>query len=331
MNTGFGYEIRKLRQARKIGIKVLAKAVDVDHSYISKIERNKVVPSLQLIQKIARHFGANPNSLLVAAGKLPPDIQKLFYTYPKEVTTILRESFSEYGLKGQESAQTVNKVDAKTGEEGNLFDQLSGQFGSVLIDPPWRFMNNTGKVAPEHKRLRRYNTMKFEEIAALPIDKLTLPQSHVYLWCPNALLPEALNIMKAWGFTYKTNVVWYKVRKDGGPDGRGVGFYFRNVTELILLGVKGKLRTLAPGRSQVNMLISRKQEHSRKPDSVYDLIERCSPGPYLELFARKRVRGWKQWGNEVDTYEKTRTIYKGYNGSASADILPIATLWDSEK
>jgi N6-adenosine-specific RNA methylase IME4 len=128
---------------------------------------------------------------------------------------------------------------------------------------------------------------------------------------------EALGIMKAWGFTYKTNIVWYKVRKDGGPDGRGVGFYFRNVTELLLFGVKGHMRTLAPGRRQVNIVITRKQEHSRKPDKVYPIIEACSPGPRLELFARERVKGWTQWGDEVDSYEPPP--YKAYAWATNGD------------
>jgi N6-adenosine-specific RNA methylase IME4 len=203
-------------------------------------------------------------------------------------------------------------------------NQETQQFGTILIDPPWRFSNLTGKVGPEHKRLYRYETMSFDEITALPINKLSLPQSHLYLWCPNALLLEALNIMKAWGFTYKTNIVWFKVRKDRGPDGRGVGFYFRNVTELLLFGVKGKLRTLKPGRTQVNIILTRKREHSRKPDEVYDIIQRCSPPPYLELFARQRVAGWTQWGKEVDTYEITRPIYPAYNGSQSRIITSQA-------
>jgi N6-adenosine-specific RNA methylase IME4 len=187
-----------------------------------------------------------------------------------------------------------------------VFDELAGRrFGAVLIDPPWRFTNRTGKMAPEHKRLRRYPTMTFDEIAALPVGDLALPQSHLYLWCPNALLLEALTIMKAWGFVYKTNLVWYKVRKDGGPDGRGVGFYFRNVTELLLFGVRGKLRTLKPGRTQVNVLITRKEEHSRKPEAAYEIIEACSPGPFVELFARQRRPGWEQWGDQVDTYART--------------------------
>lgn len=146
----------------------------------------------------------------------------------------------------------------------------------------------------------------------LPLPQLSLPQSHLYLWVPNALLLEGLEIMRRWGFTYKTNLVWYKVRKDGGPDGRGVGFYFRNVTEMVLFGVRGSLRTLPPGRRQVNIIVNQKREHSRKPDELYDIIERCSPGPYIELFARARRRGWTAWGDEVDTYEQTRPFHQGY-------------------
>ena len=188
-------------------------------------------------------------------------------------------------------------------------------FGTILIDPPWRFTNRTGKVAPEHKRLRRYRTMTFDAIAALPVGALAKKKSHLYLWCPNALLHEALEIMKAWGFTYKTNIVWLKVRKDGGPDGRGVGFYFRNVTELLLFGVKGSLRTLDSGRRQVNLIASRKREHSRKPDEIYKVIENCSPGPYLELFAREQVPGWTQLGDEIETYMLNPKVFPGYNGN----------------
>jgi len=129
--------------------------------------------------------------------------------------------------------------------------------------------------------------------------RTSLTEAHLYLWIPNALIAEGLNVMKRWGFTYKTNIVWYKIRKDGGPDGRGVGFYFRNVTELILFGIRGRMRTRVPGRTQVNLIPTRKREHSRKPDEIYDIIEDCSPGPYLELFARHPRKGWAQWGNEA--------------------------------
>ncbi|NBC32577.1 MAG: S-adenosylmethionine-binding protein [Alphaproteobacteria bacterium] len=195
-------------------------------------------------------------------------------------------------------------------------------FGSLLIDPPWRFANRTGKVAPEHRRLARYATLSTEELATLPVAGLMAPASHVYLWCPNALLPDGLALLQAWGFTYKTNLVWYKVRKDGGPDGRGVGFYFRNVTELVLFGVRGSLRTAAPGRRQTNVMVHRKREHSKKPPTLYEIIEACSPGPYLELFARERRPGWAQWGDQVDTYEQTRKRHRGYDWALPATDEP---------
>lgn len=178
---------------------------------------------------------------------------------------------------------------------------ISDKFGTILADPPWRFQNRTGKMAPEHRRLHRYRTMTIEEIKALPIADMAAPKAHLYLWVPNALLSWGLDVMKAWGFDYKGNIVWYKIRKDGGPDGRGVGFYFRNVTELVLFGTRGNLRTLSPGRRQVNIIRTRKREHSRKPDELYDIIESCSPGPYLELFARYAREKWQRWGDEAET------------------------------
>jgi N6-adenosine-specific RNA methylase IME4 len=175
-----------------------------------------------------------------------------------------------------------------------------GKFATILADPPWLFQNATGKVAPEHRRLHRYSTMPVDEICALPVAELATPTAHLYLWCPNALLREGLDVMEAWGFSYKSNLVWHKVRADGGSDGRGVGFYFRNVTELILFGTRGKnARTLAPGRRQVNLLATRKREHSRKPDELYSFVEACSPGPRLELFARGTREDWTSWGDEV--------------------------------
>ncbi|MBN1868348.1 S-adenosylmethionine-binding protein [Candidatus Sumerlaeota bacterium] len=180
-----------------------------------------------------------------------------------------------------------------------LLKEVRGRFSTIYADPPWRFQNRTGKMAPEHQRLSRYPTMTLREIVELPVERLAAPQAHLYLWAPNALVEEGLETMRRWGFTYKTNLVWYKTRKDGGPDGRGVGFYFRNVTEILLFGTHGKVRTLGPGRRQVNLLAAPKREHSRKPDEMYEIIERCSPGPYLELFARHPRPGWTQWGNEV--------------------------------
>ena len=188
------------------------------------------------------------------------------------------------------------------------------KFGTVLADPPWRFQNRTGKVAPEHKRLNRYGTLALEEICALPVSEIVADPAHLYLWVPNALLMEGLHVMAAWGFTYKANIVWHKIRKDGGPDGRGVGFYFRNTTELLLFGTRGKnARTLQPGRSQVNYIATRKREHSRKPDEQYPIIEKCSFGPRLEMFARGRRKGWSVFGNQSVEYMPTWNTYANHS------------------
>ena len=190
-----------------------------------------------------------------------------------------------------------------------------GGFATVLADPPWRFTNRTGKVAPEHRRLDRYSTMTLDTIKALPVEGVCANDAHLYLWVPNALLPDGLAVMEAWGFRYVSNIIWAKRRKDGGPDGRGVGFYFRNVTEMLLFGVKGSMRTLSPARSQVNMIETRKREHSRKPDEQYALITSCSPGPYLEMFARHPQDGWTVWGDEAsDTVVPRGKTHKGYEG-----------------
>jgi len=203
---------------------------------------------------------------------------------------------------------------------GAFLEHLGNQkFKTILADPPWQFTNRTGKMAPEHKRLNRYATLSQSEICAIPVQSVADTPAHLYLWVPNALLPQGLEVMRAWGFDYKSNIIWHKVRKDGGPDGRGVGFYFRNTTEIILFGIRGNMRTLAPGRRQVNIIRSQKQEHSRKPDELYEIIEACSPGPYLELFARGTRLGWQGWGNQADEYAISWETYRNNSGG---NVLP---------
>lgn len=215
-----------------------------------------------------------------------------------------------------------------------MFDEFKGKkFRTVLADPPWQFQNRTGKMAPEHRRLSRYGTMDLEAILRMPVRHIADETAHLYLWVPNALLPEGLRVMEAWGFSYKTNLVWHKIRKDGGPDGRGVGFYFRNTTELILFGVRGKnARTKAPGRRQVNIIKTQKREHSRKPDELYDIIEMCSEGPFLELFARGRRLGWSAWGDQAEEYAPSWATYANHSGAdtdpgerySANTVVPIA-------
>lgn len=212
----------------------------------------------------------------------------------------------------------------------DLLARVGGQrFGTILADPPWQFQNRTGKMAPEHRRLNRYPTMDLREICDLPVEAIAADVAHLYLWVPNALLPEGLRVMDQWGFAYKSNIIWYKVRKDGGPDRRGVGFYFRNVTEVLLFGTRGRnARTLAPARSQENLIATRKREHSRKPDEQYDLIERCSPGPRLEMFARGPRPGWTVWGNQADEYAPGWATYANHS---QAEIIALSTRRKSAK
>ena len=206
------------------------------------------------------------------------------------------------------------------------------KYGTILADPPWQFQNRTGKMAPEHKRLSRYTTLSLDEIKAIPVTMATKDQAHLYLWVPNALLADGLKVMESWGFSYKTNIIWYKVRKDGGPDRRGVGFYFRNVTEMILFGVKGKnARTLDPGRTQENIIVQQKREHSRKPDEQYELIESCSKGPYLELFARGLRRNWTCWGNEAEDYFPEWETYKNHSQNGKKVVLKPGQQKNSDK
>jgi N6-adenosine-specific RNA methylase IME4 len=232
-------------------------------------------------------------------------------------------SFGGGRVQPQLELRIVPRKTDLPGPSADLLATARGhRFATIMADPPWRFQNSTGKVAPEHKRLSRYGTMTLADIQSLPVSDIAADTAHLYLWVPNALLPDGLAVLAAWGFSYKSNVVWHKIRKDGGSDGRGVGFYFRNVTELLLFGVRGKnARTLAPGRRQVNMIETRKREHSRKPDEQYDLIESCSPGPFLELFGRGVRPGWITWGDQAHKiYEPTWETY-AYHSQADRQRL----------
>ena len=240
----------------------------------------------------------------------------MFFQYSGQLNTGLRKKQAHHTPNRpplgayRERRMNINRTATPAGD---FKKEIRGEYCTILADPPWRFNNRTGKMAPEHHRLSRYATLTTKDIMAIPVAEVAAQNSHLYLWVPNALLAEGLNIMKAWGFTYKTNIVWHKIRKDGEPDGRGVGFYFRNTTEMVLFGVRGRMRTLKAGRTQVNMIKTRKREHSRKPDELYAIIEACSPGPYLELFARGRRRGWRQWGNEVLDYHPRWPTYKNHS------------------
>lgn len=196
-------------------------------------------------------------------------------------------------------------------------DQNS-KFSTILADPPWLFANRTGSFLPQHENINQYPSLSLSEIMEIPVPLAIKDNSHLYLWVPNALLLEGLKVMRAWGFTYKSNIVWQKIRKDGEPDGRGLGVYFRNTTELLLFGIRGKIKTSKPAQSQVNVIRSRRREYSRKPDEQYALIEKCSPGRYLELFARKKKKNWSRWGNPPENHQIPRD---GYDHHSPDDLF----------
>lgn len=263
---------------------------------------------LKELDDARRRAGLSKTELARLAGTQPASVRRLFSGngHNPQISTlsaladVLGHEVRVVPKSREELAAAAERATGTESAADDLRRVAGGPFSTLLADPPWRFANRTGKVAPEHRRLSRYDTMTTAEIRALPVPEIVTDKAHLYLWVPNALIAEGLLVMESWGFTYKSNIVWAKRRKDGGPDGRGVGFYFRNVTELILFGVRGSMRTLSPGRRQVNMIETRKREHSRKPDEQYEVIEDCSPGPYLELFARYPQPGWVSWGLEAD-------------------------------
>jgi N6-adenosine-specific RNA methylase IME4 len=162
------------------------------------------------------------------------------------------------------------------------------KFCCVYADPPWRYDR-----APRGAAARHYETMTVDEIAALPVAELTAECCHLHLWTTHSFLFEARRVMEAWGFDYKGVFVWVKPHQQ-----MGTGYYWRGAAEFLLLGVKGGLTF--HDRSLPNWLCLDRTEHSAKPERVRELVERASPGPYLELFGRRAVQGgWVVFGNEV--------------------------------
>ncbi len=163
----------------------------------------------------------------------------------------------------------------------------ANRYGGVLIDPPWD-IQQVGSLGA----VRHYNLMKLDRIKAMPVADLLEENAHVWLWVTNATLEHGFDVLRGWGCTPRSVFSWIKPRM-------GLGNYLRNATEHILLGTRGK----APIRfkSQPNWGFFPRQDHSHKPEEVYAIIERCSPGPYLELFARRRQPGWDTWGKEIDS------------------------------
>lgn len=159
------------------------------------------------------------------------------------------------------------------------------KYRTIVADPPWKYANRATRGAAED----HYETMTIEELCALDVEELSAPESHLYLWTTNGFLRESFQVMGAWGFTYKTCLTWVKPQL-------GMGNYFRSSTEHVLFGIRGGLRTL--DCNQRNWFEAKRGRHSEKPGMFFDLVERVSPGPYLEMFARRARFGWDYWGDE---------------------------------
>lgn len=166
------------------------------------------------------------------------------------------------------------------------------KFGTIYADPPWRY-NNAGTRSAAAKE---YGTMAVEEIMALPVAQLAEDDAHLHLWTTNAFLFESKYIIEAWGFTYKSMLVWVKPQM-------GIGNYWRVSHEILLLGVRGRCPF---GRRDFKSWVEHQRTpHSVKPESVRHMVEAVSPEPRLEMFARRPTKGWTAWGNDV----RRRSLY----------------------
>jgi len=166
------------------------------------------------------------------------------------------------------------------------------KYKTILADPPWKYGKGWGWGAGEY-----YNLMKLQDIKNMRVNEMCEDNAHLYLWCPNGLLQEGLDVMKSWGFNFKTVITWVKHRSI-------FGYYFKGQSEQLLFGVKGKLPP--QDRCQVTIINGKIREHSRKPDEQYEIIEKVSPNPRLELFARNKRKGWDVQGNEVSKFSSPK-------------------------
>lgn len=164
---------------------------------------------------------------------------------------------------------------------------MSKQYGTILADPPWNIQQQGLRGAS-----RLYPLMPLADICALPVERLARAEAHLWLWVTNAAIHEGRQVMEAWGFSYRSCLTWIKPRL-------GLGVYLRNQTEHVLFGVRGRAPIMF--RGQGSWFYAPVQEHSHKPEELYAIIERCSPGPYVELFARRKRPGWDAWGDEVES------------------------------
>lgn len=168
-------------------------------------------------------------------------------------------------------------------------ESLTGQkFGAIYADPPWRYGNQATRASTDN----HYPTMSVDELCEMPVAELVADDAHLHLWTTNAFLPESFRVIEAWGFEYRSTFVWVKPQL-------GIGNYWRVSHEFLLLGVRGDALCFAEATHRSWAEYDRTR-HSSKPEQLRGVIERVSPGPFLELFGRFSVPGWTVFGNQVE-------------------------------
>lgn len=218
-------------------------------------------------------------------------------TFEKYITEIIQHAQELTGVgirklaKGIKHESTIDELKSHESETCTIddLDELINAemvFSTIYADPPWQYSNQGTRAATDN----HYETLTAEQIGELPIEKLAAPSAHLHLWTTNAFLPDSFEIIKRWGFEYKSCFVWVKPQM-------GIGNYWRVSHEFMLLGVRGNCPFL--DRSCMSWIEIARGEHSAKPDIVRQNIERVSPAPRLELFARSAIDGWVCWGNEI--------------------------------
>jgi len=181
------------------------------------------------------------------------------------------------------------------------------KFSVIVADPPWKFKISSPKGGAKSPG-RHYPTMSFQEISEIPVADLAADDCALFLWATGPLLPRSLEVMKAWGFTYKTDAfVWVKMNKNALTPATGLGFWTRKNAEYVIMGTRGHPKRISKGVHQILMedevYLAARGRHSEKPEGIQDRIEELLEGPYAELFARRRRPGWWCWGNEIEPGE----------------------------
>jgi N6-adenosine-specific RNA methylase IME4 len=182
----------------------------------------------------------------------------------------------------------------------NWPERPHGGFRCCLVDPPWAFSNWSAKGEVKNPKAH-YACMELADIKALPVAELMAQDSALFMWATWPMLPQALELLAAWGMTYKTGGAWGKQSRTGNAINFGTGYVFRSASEPLIVGTRGKPTWLS--RSVRNLWLAPVREHSRKPSQVLDDIERLTPGPRLELFARETREGWTPFGLEVGKFD----------------------------